>query len=118
MWLAQTTDEMDLRHHTRAVLEAIHSVFPLPLTTSHDGDQPSQSRNCWKEMVLGQHEKRYWAGSLMESSNASNCPKRKSKTYCRNCIRHHEPMVSHERPLKHYGAGYGMHALAFQQAGA
>jgi hypothetical protein len=38
--VAQTTDETGLRHHAKAVLEAILSVFPSPLLTDHDGDEP------------------------------------------------------------------------------
>jgi hypothetical protein len=38
--LAQTTNEEALRHCSRAVLHAIHSVFPPPNVTGHNGDDP------------------------------------------------------------------------------
>jgi hypothetical protein len=38
--LAQMTNEAVLWHCTRALLEAIHSVFPPPLVTGHDGKEP------------------------------------------------------------------------------
>ena len=38
--LAQTTDEKALRHCSRAVLHGIHSVFPPPNITGHNGEDP------------------------------------------------------------------------------
>ena len=38
--LAQTTNECALRHCSRAVLHAIHSVFPPPRVTGHNGKYP------------------------------------------------------------------------------
>jgi hypothetical protein len=38
--VAQTTDETELWHHMGAVLEAIHSIFPPPLVTGHNRDEP------------------------------------------------------------------------------
>jgi hypothetical protein len=38
--LAQTTDEAKLRHLARAMLHAIHSVFPPTNIMGHDGEDP------------------------------------------------------------------------------
>jgi hypothetical protein len=38
--LAQTTDPIQLRHLSRAILSAIHSVFPPPCVTGHEGEDP------------------------------------------------------------------------------
>ena len=38
--LAQTTEEGALRHCSRAVLHGIHSVFPPPKVTGHNGEDP------------------------------------------------------------------------------
>lgn len=38
--LAQTTDVNELRHISRAVLHGIHSIFPPPAVTGHDGEDP------------------------------------------------------------------------------
>ena len=40
MGLAQTTDETILRHLSRSMIEAIHSVFPPPEVTGHAGEEP------------------------------------------------------------------------------
>ena len=38
--LAQTTDRNALRHCSRALLHGIHSVFPPPAITGHNGEDP------------------------------------------------------------------------------
>jgi hypothetical protein len=38
--LAQTTNQEQLRHLSRAVLQGIHSIFPPPEVTGHDGEDP------------------------------------------------------------------------------
>ena len=38
--LVQSTDEALLRHHSRALLHAIHSIFPPTSVTGHDGEDP------------------------------------------------------------------------------
>jgi hypothetical protein len=38
--LAQTTDPDKLLHLSRAILHGIHSVFPPPSVTGHDGEDP------------------------------------------------------------------------------
>ncbi|MCA1807601.1 MAG: hypothetical protein LC687_07120, partial [Actinobacteria bacterium] len=38
--LLQSTDETILRHHSRALLHAIHQIFPPPEATGHDGEDP------------------------------------------------------------------------------
>ena len=38
--LAQTTDVAALRHCSRAILHGIHSVFPPPAITGHNGEDP------------------------------------------------------------------------------
>lgn len=38
--VAQTTDEKLLRHRSRALLNAIHQVFPPPAVTGHAGEEP------------------------------------------------------------------------------
>jgi hypothetical protein len=38
--LAQTTDPAQLLHLSRAILHGIHLVFPPPLATGHDGEDP------------------------------------------------------------------------------
>jgi hypothetical protein len=38
--LAQTTDPQQLEHLSRAILHAIHSVFPPPAVTGHAGEDP------------------------------------------------------------------------------
>ena len=38
--LIQSTDPEVLRHHSRALLHAIHQIFPPPEATGHDGENP------------------------------------------------------------------------------
>ena len=38
--LLQTTDEQMLRHHSRALLHAVHELFPTPDITGHAGENP------------------------------------------------------------------------------
>jgi hypothetical protein len=38
--LAQTTDTKQLEHLARAMLHAIHAVFPPPEATGHAGEDP------------------------------------------------------------------------------
>ena len=38
--LLQSTDPEVLRHHSRALLHAIHQIFPPPAATGHDGEDP------------------------------------------------------------------------------
>ena len=38
--LLQSTDPDALRHHSRALLHAIHQIFPPPAATGHDGEDP------------------------------------------------------------------------------
>jgi len=38
--LIQSTDEAVLRHHSRALLHAIHQLFPRPEQTGHTGEDP------------------------------------------------------------------------------
>ena len=45
IWLVQTTHEPTLRHYARAALHAVHSVFPPPSFTEHQGqDSISQKK--------------------------------------------------------------------------
>ena len=46
--LAQTTDEEALRHCSRAVLHGIHSVFPPPNVTGHNGADPVSVKKLLK----------------------------------------------------------------------
>jgi hypothetical protein len=46
--LAQTTDPTQLRHLSRAILTAIHSVFPPPSVTGHDGEDPVSLKKLQK----------------------------------------------------------------------
>ena len=46
--LAQTTDEKALRHCSRAVLHGIHSVFPSPSVTGHNGADPVSIKKLLK----------------------------------------------------------------------
>ena len=46
--LAQTTDEKALRHCSRAVLHGIHSMFPPPNATSHNGADPVSIKKLLK----------------------------------------------------------------------
>ena len=46
--LAQTTDETALRHCSRAVLHRIHSVFPPPNVTGHNGADPVSKKKLLK----------------------------------------------------------------------
>ncbi|CAB9530052.1 expressed unknown protein [Seminavis robusta] len=38
--LLQSTDVNALRHHSRALLHAIHQIFPPPVATGHAGEEP------------------------------------------------------------------------------
>jgi hypothetical protein len=38
--LLQSTDPELMRHHSRALLHAIHQIFPPPTATGHDGEDP------------------------------------------------------------------------------
>ena len=38
--LVQSTDPAALRHHSRALLHAIHQIFPPPAATGHGGENP------------------------------------------------------------------------------
>jgi hypothetical protein len=38
--LLQSSNEHDLRHHSRALLHAIHQVFPPPMATGHNSEDP------------------------------------------------------------------------------
>jgi len=59
--LAQTTDPTKLLHLSRAILHAIHSVFPPPGITGHDGEDPvslkklKQGKGLWeaRKEILG-----------------------------------------------------------------
>ena len=59
--LAQTTDPTQLAHLSRAILHGIHSVFPPPAVTGHDGGDPvslkklNQGDGLWatKKEILG-----------------------------------------------------------------
>jgi hypothetical protein len=59
--LAQTTDPDKLLHLSRAVLHGIHSVFPPPAVTGHDGEDPvsqkklAQGDGLWaiRKEILG-----------------------------------------------------------------
>ena len=44
----QATDPEVLRHHSRALLHAIHQIFPPPAATGHDGEDPIS----YKKLVL------------------------------------------------------------------
>lgn len=46
--LLQSTDPDALRHHSRALLHAIHQIFPPPTATGHDGEDPIS----YKKLVL------------------------------------------------------------------
>ena len=46
--LAQTTEEEALRHCSRAVLHGIHSVFPPPKVTGHNGEDPVSIKKILK----------------------------------------------------------------------
>ena len=46
--LAQTTDKEALRHCSRAVLHGIHSVFPPPNVTGHNGADPVSVKKLLK----------------------------------------------------------------------
>ena len=58
--LAQTTNQEQLRHLARAVLQGIHLVFPPPVVTGHDGEDPVSMKKLlqgdglwtvWKEIL-------------------------------------------------------------------
>ena len=59
--LVQCTDETVLRHHTRALFHAIHSIFPPVTVTGHDGEDPisekklNQGEGVWdtRKEILG-----------------------------------------------------------------
>ena len=59
--LIQCTDETILRHHSRALLHGIHSIFPPTSVTGHDGDDPisekklDQGEGIWavRKEILG-----------------------------------------------------------------
>ena len=59
--LLQTTNEEHLRHHTRALFHAIHSIFPPVAVTKHDGEDPisekklKQGEGIWstRKEILG-----------------------------------------------------------------
>jgi hypothetical protein len=59
--LAQMTDPAQLHHLSRAVLHGIHSVFPPPSVTGHDGEDPvsqkklAQGDGLWelRKEILG-----------------------------------------------------------------
>ena len=38
--LLQSNDPLVVRHHSRALLHAIHQIFPPPTATGHDGEDP------------------------------------------------------------------------------
>ena len=42
--LLQATDEATIRHHSRALLHAIHQLFPPPTATGHDGEDPTSHK--------------------------------------------------------------------------
>ncbi len=46
--LLQSTNPEALRHHSRALLHAIHQIFPPPTATGHDGEDPIS----YKKLVL------------------------------------------------------------------
>ena len=59
--LAQTSDQTQLTHLSRALLHAIHAVFPLPAITGHNGEdlvslkKLQQREGTWdtKKEILG-----------------------------------------------------------------
>ena len=46
--LLQSEDPLVVRHHSRALLHAIHQIFPPPTATGHDGEDPIS----YKKLVL------------------------------------------------------------------
>ena len=47
--LLQATDADTIRHHSRALLHAIHQIFPPPTATGHDGEDPISHRKLVDE---------------------------------------------------------------------
>ena len=47
--LVQSTDEDVIRHHSRALLHAIHEIFPPPEVTGHAGENPISQQKLVEE---------------------------------------------------------------------
>jgi hypothetical protein len=57
--LAQTENPAQLEHLSRAILHGIHSVFPPPDVTGHDGEDPVSLKKQNKATVCGKHERNF-----------------------------------------------------------
>jgi hypothetical protein len=60
--LAQTTNADKLRHLSRAMLHAIHSVFPPMAATRHDGEDPIALKKLLAGDGIWDVQKKPWMG--------------------------------------------------------
>ena len=65
----QSTDPAVLLHHSRALLHAIHSVFPAaPNPDTNPDDEPVSLKKLHEGEGVWAFRKEFWAGSLMAST--------------------------------------------------
>ena len=62
--VSNAATQQQLLHISRALLHGIHSIFPPPEVTGHDGEDPIAQKRWKKEKAFGMIAKRSWVGCL------------------------------------------------------
>jgi hypothetical protein len=106
--LAQTTNADKLRHLSRAMLHAIHSVFPPTAVTRHDGEDPIALKKLLAGNGIWDVQEEILGWFLMASNDACGSRRKKSSRSLRSCTRQPDPPVSQPKPSKSSEAAFAM----------